>query len=117
MNPRACWRPVAGGIELAVKVTPKAGKKAVEGVVTDAAGQPWLALKVTPPADAGKANRAVLALLAEALDVPASHVTLTAGAGARLKRITVAGDPAALAAKVETVLAPTAQRLPRCRKG
>ena len=30
------------GVELAVKVTPKAGRAAIDGVVTDAAGAIWL---------------------------------------------------------------------------
>lgn len=110
MSRTSCLRPIAGGIELAVKVTPKAGRDGIEGVVTDAAGQTWLALKVTAPADSGKANRAVLALLAKVLDVPASRLTLTAGASARWKRIAVAGDPPSLAAAVEALLEPATSR-------
>lgn len=82
------------GIELAVKVTPKAGRDRIEGVVVDAAGAAWLAVKVAAPAQGGKANRAVLALLAARLGVAASTLELVAGAGARWKRVAVAGDPA-----------------------
>jgi uncharacterized protein len=87
----------ADGIELAVKVTPKAGRSAIDGVVVDAAGAAWLAVKVTAPADAGRANEAVMALLAKRLGVPASALRLVAGATARWKRIAVAGEPEALA--------------------
>ena len=51
-----------------------------------------------PPAD-GRANKAVCALLAEALGVPASAVTISRGATSRRKQLRVAGDPATLAAR------------------
>lgn len=98
--------PVAhrpGGIELALKVTPRAGRDRVEGVVVDAAGAAWLAVKVAAPAEGGKANRAVLALLAERLGVPASVAELSAGANARWKRILVSGDAAELARRAATL--------------
>lgn len=92
------------GIELAVKVTPKAGRDRIEGVVVDAAGAAWLAVKVAAPAQGGKANRAVLALLAARLGVAASTLELVAGAGARWKRVAVAGDPAWLETRAEALL-------------
>jgi uncharacterized protein YggU (UPF0235/DUF167 family) len=92
------------GIELALKVTPKAGKAAIEGVIADAAGVAWLAVKVTAPPDGGKANAAVLSLLAKRLGVPASDLALVAGATARWKRVAVAGDPDELERRVLALL-------------
>lgn len=92
------------GIELALKVTPKAGRAAVEGVVTDAAGAAWLSVKVTAPPDGGKANEAVLALLAKRLGVPASALTIVAGASARWKRVAVEGEPEDLARRAMALL-------------
>ena len=86
-----------GSIELAVKVTPKAGRTAIEGVTTDAAGAVWLAVKVAAPADGGRANEAVLMLLARALRVPPSSAAILSGGTARWKRVAVQGDPEALA--------------------
>ncbi len=81
------------GIELAIKVTPRASRLAVDGIITDAAGAVWLVVKVTaPPAD-GRANAQVLGLVADRLDVPASACRLVAGAGSRWKRVRVEGDP------------------------
>ena len=85
------------GIELAVKAQPRAGRTAVDGVVTDAAGKAWLAIKLAAPATDGRANAALLAALAKRLGVPASACSLVAGPGSRWKRVRVAGDPAALA--------------------
>ena len=93
------------GIDLAVKVTPRAGRDAVDGVVADAAGAAWLAVKVTAPPDGGRANEAVLALLAKALGVPASACRIVAGASSRWKRVRVGGDPAALAARAAALAA------------
>jgi hypothetical protein len=54
-----------------------------------------LRVRVTrPPAD-GEANRAVLRLVARAIGVPTSRLTLAAGERARRKRITVDGIDAA----------------------
>ena len=74
-----------GGL-LAVRVQPRARRDEVVG---------WrdgvLRLRVTAaPAD-GRANRAALALLAEALGVPVSTLELVAGAASRDKRVRVGG--------------------------
>lgn len=67
------------GAEIAVKVTPRARRNAV-----DAAG-PILRVHVTAPPDKGKANDAVIRLLADALGVAKSRLTLIRGATARDK--------------------------------
>jgi uncharacterized protein YggU (UPF0235/DUF167 family) len=96
----AATSPVArhgDGIGLAVKVMPRANRAAVGGVIMDAAGAAWLAVRVTAPPDRGRASEAVLALLAGCLGVPGSALEIVAGAGARWKRVLVSGDPAELA--------------------
>jgi uncharacterized protein YggU (UPF0235/DUF167 family) len=72
---------------LAVRVTPRGGRDAIEGWVRDAAGRPVLKVRVAAAAADGAANAAVLALLAKALRRPKSSMTLVAGQTARLKRI------------------------------
>ena len=52
----------------------------------------------------GKANAALIGLLAKALDVPRSRVALTAGDISRIKRIEIAGNGAALASRLERLL-------------
>ena len=80
---------MAERIELLVRATPRGGRDEVSGLVLDAAGEVWLAVRVTPPAQGGKANEAVLRLLARTLGVPRSRLELTAGISARSKRIAV----------------------------
>ncbi len=68
-------------MRLAVRVTPRATRDAVEGF--DAEGS--LRVRVTaPPAD-GAANAAVARLLAKALGLPGRDVVLVVGATARQK--------------------------------
>lgn len=64
---------------LAVRVTPGARDQSV--VIAEGAVQ----VKVRAPADKGAANDAVIALLAEALDCPPSHLSLLRGATSRQK--------------------------------
>lgn len=70
----------------------------MDGAKADSAGAFWLAVRVTAPADDGKANKAVAKLLAFHFGVPARDVTLVSGATARLKRFQIQGDPTALEA-------------------
>jgi uncharacterized protein (TIGR00251 family) len=81
---------------LPVRVTPRSGRDAIEGV--DAQGA--LRVSVTAaPAD-GAANQAVIKLLAKALGVPKGAVTLVSGATSRHKRLRIAGlEASAIAAR------------------
>ncbi|MDB5494445.1 MAG: hypothetical protein JWP86_1782 [Phenylobacterium sp.] len=74
-------------MQFAVRVTPQGGRDAVEGWTRDDAGRPVLKVRVAAAAADGAANAAVLALLAQALKLPKSTLTLVAGHTARLKRI------------------------------
>ena len=67
-----------------IRVTPRASANAVGGARDGA-----LLVRVTAPPVEGKANDAVVALLAEALGVPPSEVHVERGAKARTKRVSV----------------------------
>jgi uncharacterized protein len=87
---------MAGHVDLAIRVTPRAARAAVEGV--DKEGR--LRVRVTAPPVAGAANDAVLALLASELGVRRSALILLAGSTGRLKRVRVEGlEAAALQAR------------------
>ena len=68
------------GTLLAVRVQPRAPRTGVEGWRGGA-----LAVRVTAAPTAGRANRAVTELLADAFDVPASAIELVSGARGRDK--------------------------------
>ena len=88
------------GLSLFVRVTPNAGRDAIEGVELRDDGSAVLRLRVKAVPDKGKANAAVIALLAKALDVPKSTITLVSGDTARLKTLSVTGDAAELIKRV-----------------
>jgi len=92
--------PVDDGARVALRVIPRAARAGVDGVVVDAAGRPHLKVRVNAPAEGGKANAAVIKLLARALRVPPSRLRIVAGAKDRTKVVHVAGDPRALAAQL-----------------
>ena len=77
---------VTEGTLLPIRVTPKAGAERL-GPVHD--GRLKVAVTVAP--DKGKANAAVLKLLAKALEVPKSNLAITAGETDRAKTILVRG--------------------------
>jgi uncharacterized protein len=90
------WRLIAGGVQVALRVTPRGGRDAIDGIETLSDGRSVLKLRVRAVADGGEANRAVTELLAKSLGMPKAAVQLTSGATARLKQVAISGDPAAL---------------------
>jgi len=99
------WAAAAGGIVLAVRLTPKGGRDAIDGVEQMADGRAVLKVRVAAPPSEGEANDALIRLIAKALGVPPRDVALAAGATARVKRLTVAGDSARLIAALEKIVA------------
>ena len=87
------WRAEPGGLEVHVRVTPRGGRRdAVEGIETLADGRPVLKVRVRAVPEDGAANEGVRRLIAKALRVPASAVSLEAGATARLKTFVISGE-------------------------
>ena len=68
-------------------------------------GRAILRVRVKAVADRGKANEAVIALLAKALDVPKNAIRLVSGDTARLKTVAVTGDVATLVRALEGLVA------------
>jgi uncharacterized protein (TIGR00251 family) len=89
----------ADGCTLSVRVHPGARRNGVTGTHDGA-------IKIsltTPPAD-GRANEALIALLAERLRLPKSRISLLSGATSRTKLIRITGKSAA---EVQAALSPT----------
>ena len=98
----APWRAVSDGVVVACRLTPKGGRDAIDGVACLSDGTAVLLVRVRSAPEDGRANEALCALLAKALDTPPSRVRLVAGAKSRLKQIAVSGDPEALIARLRT---------------
>ncbi|USQ96138.1 DUF167 family protein [Caulobacter sp. RL271] len=76
---------------LAVRLTPRGGRDAIDGWAADADGRPYLKVRVACPPVDGAANAALLAFLAKTLKIPRSAVRLASGDTARLKRLELDG--------------------------
>jgi uncharacterized protein len=85
--PSAIYREVAEGLILSIRVTPKSSKNEIVGLHETAA----ITVKVSAPPDKGKANRAVVEVLAKALRVPKSSLAIVSGETSRNKNILVKG--------------------------
>ena len=96
----------ADGVRLAVKLTPRAASSRVQGVEVDASGQAYLAVRVSAAPDAGKANLALIKLLAKRWRLPASAIRLISGASARRKVLHVEGAPERLLPQLEALEQP-----------
>jgi len=99
------WTKNTEGIFLTVRLTPKGGRDAIDGVAHLADGSCVLKVRVRAAASEGKANAALINLLAKSFGVAPRDVNLIAGTASRIKRLTIAGDTHTLAAALEKVCA------------
>jgi uncharacterized protein len=92
----------SGDVVVTVHVQPGARRTEVVGRHGDA-----LKVRVTAPPVDGRANQAVIALVATTLAVPPSSITLAAGTSSRRKvlRITAPTNPTALLTHLHTLAA------------
>jgi uncharacterized protein YggU (UPF0235/DUF167 family) len=97
------WAVVAGGLAVVVRLTPRGGRAAVDGIERRADGQCVLKARVRAAATEGEANAALIALIAHSAGVPPRDVALVSGATARIKRLTIAGHGPTLAAALEKI--------------
>ena len=89
------------GVRLWVRVRPKARRNRIDGLVPEADGGVALKVAVTAAPEDGKANAAVIALLARAWGMPKTALAVVAGASGRRKIIHLQGDPARLMQALE----------------
>jgi YggT family protein len=95
---REPWTAAADGIFVDVRLTPRGGRDAIEGIESRADGRAVLKARVRAAPFEGEANDALCRLLARALDIPPRDVAIAAGATARIKRVLVKGQADAIVA-------------------
>ena len=98
------WRRTATGLRLTVRLTPRGGRDALGGIREIEPGAPLLLARVASPPLEGAANAALVKLVAKALGVPKSAVTIAAGETARIKTLDISGDPAKLETALEALI-------------
>jgi uncharacterized protein len=79
-------RDTPTGVEVDVRVIPRARKTACTGVRNDA-----LVVRLAAPPVEGAANAALIAFFSDAVHVPRRAVTILSGERGRHKRIAIAG--------------------------
>ena len=97
------WTATDGGLLISLRVTPKGGRNAIDGLLVGTDGRAMLSVRVSVPPTEGGANDAVISLLAKALGVARRDVKLLSGTTSRMKRLRVDGDPLVLTARLATL--------------
>src|SRR5690349_11611613 len=99
------WRAITDGVQVALRVTPRGGRDAIDGIEKLSDGRSVLKVRVRAVADGGEANRAVTELLSKAIGVTKASVRITSGATSRLKQVAIDGDAAELEEALRELIA------------
>ena len=97
------WAVSADGLVVTVRLTPKGGRDALEGVEHLADGRCVLKARVRAAPSDGEANSALARLLAQTLRIAPREIALVGGATSRVKRLLIRGDARAVAAALERI--------------
>ncbi len=88
------------GVRVAIRLSPRSRSDRLVAVAASAAGGHVLKATVAAPAEAGRANEALLQLLARAWHIPRRDLSIIAGSTSRNKIVRVVGDPQRLVERV-----------------
>ena len=100
----APWSAVPQGLVVDVRLTPRGGRDAIEGIERLADGRAVLKARVRAAPFEGEANAALCRLIAQALRIAPRQVELVGGATARVKRVRITGETAALIAALRQII-------------
>jgi uncharacterized protein (TIGR00251 family) len=111
-SPQACSKgglltAASDGIRVAIRLTPRSRAdriERIERIGRSAENRPALKVSVTAPAAEGRANNALVQLLAKEFRVPKRDIALIAGQKSRDKMVHITGDPAALLSHIGALI-------------
>ncbi len=98
------WSLGSDGVRLAVRLSPNSGRDAVDGLATQSDSSPVLKVRVRAVPEDGKANAALIEILAIATGLPRSSIALEGGGKSRNKLIRISGDPAGIDAVLRRIV-------------
>ncbi|MDA0306928.1 MAG: DUF167 family protein [Proteobacteria bacterium] len=81
------FRDATGGVDLMVRLTPKASRNALGPVAQDGDGNAVLKAQVTAAPEDGKANAALIKMVAKSLGLPKGAISLKRGPKDRMKTL------------------------------
>lgn len=87
------WKVDGGTLRLAIRLTPSGGRDAIDGIEAEADGLSHLKARVSAVPEDGKANKALIALLAKKLRVAKSSIQFVSGETSRKKILRIDDDP------------------------
>jgi uncharacterized protein len=91
----------ADGLRVRIHARPGGRRDGIEGLRAEAGGGGALRVTVRAAAEDGKANAAIVKLLAGEWELPRASISLLTGAKDRRKSFHLAGEPQALLARLE----------------
>lgn len=94
----------AGGVRVRLRLQPGASRSGLEGPQLLADGRLALKAWVGAPPEGGKANAALIKLLAKSWRLPKGSISIIAGQSDRLKTLEITGDPRILLPRLEAWL-------------
>jgi uncharacterized protein (TIGR00251 family) len=94
------FRPHARGVTVAIRLTPKARHEDIDGTMPGEDDTVLLKASVNAPPEDGKANKALIALLAKEWKLPKSSLSLLSGDTSRQKVILMTGESEMLMQKL-----------------
>jgi uncharacterized protein YggU (UPF0235/DUF167 family) len=97
-------KATATGVQLRVRLTPRADRDAIDGVRALADGRQALSARVRAVPEKGAANSALETLVAVWAGVPASSVSIGSGQTQRVKSVDISGETVALLARCQNAL-------------
>jgi uncharacterized protein (TIGR00251 family) len=101
-------RSAKSGVVLKVRLTPKSSRDAIEGFA-DFGGETVLKARVRALPEQGRANAALVKLIAGWLELPARKVSVAEGTKSRVKQVAIEGDAVELSRLIEARLAALAR--------
>ncbi|HET7210456.1 MAG TPA: DUF167 family protein [Methyloceanibacter sp.] len=96
------------GVTLKVRLTPKSSRDAIEGL-EDFGGEIVLKARVRALPEQGRANAALVKLIASWLKLPPSQVSVAQGGKSRIKQVAIEGDAEEIARLIEARLSELAR--------
>lgn len=103
-TPDLPWRVAGDDVLLDVRLTPRAAHDRIDGAECLSDGRVVLKARVRAVPEKGAANAALVKLIARALDVHKSAVSLETGATSRLKTLKIQGSSASLPGRLQGLL-------------